>query len=222
MGANVYVRQTSAQPGSDGASIRVRGVGTLSNSYQSPIVLVDGIESSMDMVNPNDIESISILKDAASSAIYGSRAANGVILITTKKGKSGQMRLNYSGNFSIAEPSNLHRMVSNYPHRMRLMNEGYTNLGNQPFFSENFIKEWEEATLNPDAISEKYGIPNKLAYPNTDWSDVIFENNIVQNHNLSASGGSEKMRYLTSFGFLNNPGIMSNTGLKQYQFRINV
>lgn len=222
MGANVYVRQTSAQPGSDGASIRVRGVGTLSNSYQAPIVLVDGIESSMDMVNPNDIESISILKDAASSAIYGSRAANGVILITTKKGKSGQMRLNYSGNFSIAEPSNLHRMVSNYPRRMRLMNEGYTNLGNQPFFSDNYIDEWEKATLNPDAISEKYGILNKLAYPNTDWSDVIFENNIVQNHNLSASGGSEKVHYLTSFGFLNNPGIMSNTGLKQYQFRINV
>lgn len=222
MGANVYVRQSSSQPGSDGASIRVRGVGTLSSSYQAPIVLVDGIESSMDMVNPNDIESISILKDAASSAIYGSRAANGVVLITTKKGKAGQMRLSYSGTFSIAEPSNLHRMVSDYPRRMRLMNEGYTNLGNQPFFSEHFIEEWEEGTRNPDAISPKYGIPNRLAYPNTDWSDVIFENNIVQNHNLSASGGGEKINYLTSFGFLNNPGIMSNTGLKQYQFRINV
>ena len=101
LSAGVQVMQNSGQPGSDGATIRVRGVGTLNDA--NPLVLIDGMEGSMDNINAQDIETISILKDAASCAIYGSRAANGVILINTKRGK-GRISVNYSGRFSLASP----------------------------------------------------------------------------------------------------------------------
>lgn len=221
LSSGVFVKQGSGKPGSDGASIVVRGLGTLSSSYQGPLVLIDGILGNLDDVNPNDIESISVLKDAASAAIYGSRAANGVILVTTKKGQTDKVNVLYSGNFSLAQPSNLYNMVSDYADRMGLLNESYTNLGENKQFTDEFIKEWRDASQNPNEIS-RYDVPNWLAYPNTDWNDVLFKNNIVQNHNLSVSGGAGNANYLLSFGYLDNPGLMDNTGMKRYQIRANV
>ena len=134
LSAGVQVQQSSGNPGSDGSKIRIRGIGTLNNA--DPLVLIDGIEGSMDLVNPQDIENISVLKDAASSSIYGSRAANGVILITTKKGKAGKLSVSYSGRLSYAQPTNLFEQVTNYADYMEKVNEAYENMGQPNHFSQ--------------------------------------------------------------------------------------
>ena len=118
MVAGLNVMQTSSKPNSESSTLRIRGTGTLNDS--APLVLVDGMEMSLNNVNPNDIASISILKDAASCAIYGNRGANGVILLTTKKGTDGKINVTYSGKFSYNTPANLIRMASNYADYMEL------------------------------------------------------------------------------------------------------
>ena len=213
------VIQGSGDPRSDGASLKIRGVGTLNNS--APLVIIDGIQGSMDAVNPNDVESVSILKDAASAAIYGAQAANGVILITTKKGTNGPPSVTYTGLLSQSSPINLPKFVTNYAQHMELINEGLTNLNQQPIFSQETIDTWREKQKDPNGLTPE-GIPNYIAYPNTNWSDALFEKNIVQNHNLSVIGGGENVRYLLSAGYLNNPGTIQYTGSERYQIRANV
>ena len=215
----VSVRQSSGKPGSDGATIRIRGTGTLNNS--DALVIIDGVQGSMDAVNPNDIESISILKDAASASIYGSLAANGVILITTKKGSARKTTVTYTGLVSSARPSSLPDFVSDYVRYMRLYNESNRNIGVAETYSANTIKLWEEANKNPDGLSAG-GLPNYVAYPNTNWADWAFRNEIVQNHNIAVNGGSDKVLYNMSLGYLDNRGVMDNTGLKRYQLRANI
>jgi TonB-linked SusC/RagA family outer membrane protein len=219
LSSGVQVMQGSGQPGEDGASIRIRGVGTMNNS--APLVIVDGMEGSMDAVNPQDIESISILKDAASSAIYGSRAANGVILITTKKGKVGKLTVNYSGRVSYAQPTNLIDMVTNYADYMELMNEGFENVGQNPHFSQSTIDLWREKAKDPNGVNE-IGVPNYVAYPNTDWQNELFQKGLINDHNVSVNGGSEKIRFLLSAGYMDNPGLVDNTGISRYSMRANV
>ena len=125
LSAGLNVTQTSGQPGQDNATLRIRGNNSITSSANSPLVLVDGIEWSMDNVNPNDIASISVLKDAASTAIYGTRAANGVILITTKQGEEGKARISYSYSGIIQNAfTNGLEFVSDYPTHMQLINEG--------------------------------------------------------------------------------------------------
>lgn len=219
LASGVSVMQTSGRPGSDGAKIRVRGIGTLNNS--DALVIVDGIEGSLDDVNPNDIENITVLKDAASSAIYGARAANGVILVTSKKGKSGKPKVNFSTIFSSTKASKMPEFVTYNPEYMRLFNESRVNTGQPLKYSEELIKDWIEASNNPNGTNE-YGIPNYVTYPNTNWGDAIFETNWSQNYNLSVTGGSDYTKYNLSAGYLNNPGIIKNTGNEKFQFRINL
>ena len=218
LSAGVQVMQNSGQPGSDGATIRVRGVGTLNDA--NPLVLIDGMEGSMDNINAQDIETISILKDAASCAIYGSRAANGVILINTKRGK-GRISVNYSGRFSLASPTKLVDFVNNYADYMELINESFENIGQPIHFSQHTIDTWREKSLHPNDVNE-LGVPNYVAYPNTNWQDVIFKNGVINDHNVSLSGGTEKVRFLTSLGYLDNPGLVDNTGIKKYKLRDNL
>ena len=127
--SGVSVNQGSGKPGSDGANIRIRGIGTFNSSYLSPLVIVDGSEASISSVNSDDVESISFLKDAASAAIYGSRGANGVILITTKKGKKGQApKITYSGIISNTKMSGkAFRFEDNYAEYMEMANRWATN-----------------------------------------------------------------------------------------------
>lgn len=219
LSSGVQVMQGSGQPGSDGATIRIRGTGTLNNS--DPLVIIDGIEGLLDAVNPQDIESVSVLKDAASSAIYGARAANGVILVTTKKGKEGRLNVNYSGRFSFAKPTNLIDMVSNYADYMEWLNESFTNIGQNIHFSQNTIDLWREKSKDPNGVNE-HGVPNYIAYPNTDWQSSLFENNVINDHNVSVNGGSDKIRFLLSAGYLNNPGLVENTGISRYSMRANL
>lgn len=198
-------------PGFEAQTIRIRGQGTLNDS--SPLVVIDGMTgNNISDINPQDIESISILKDAASSAIYGSRAANGVILITTKKGSEGSSRITYSGNVSFEKIANRLNLVTDYADYMEIQNSGLVVNGQAPRFSQGKIDEWRnDAGKNP------------TVYPNTDWQDHIYRSpSVVQNHNVSAIGGSKTVRYNMSFGYINNPGMIYNTNYRRYQLRSNI
>lgn len=218
------IRQSSGNPGSDGANIRIRGLGSFSGDHRGPMVVVDGIESTMDAVNPNDVETISVLKDASSVSIYGSRGANGVILITTKKGKrDAAPTITYSGIISSESPSTKHKFLWDYAEHMDLMNlaNRTVNPNAVNIYAQEEVDEWRAAQSDPNGMS-KYGVANWLAYPNTDWADVVFENRFSQNHNVSVIGGGANTNYQLSLGYMNNPGAMQNTGLDRYQMRINM
>ncbi len=198
-------------PGYESQTIRIRGQGTLNNS--DPLVVIDGMAgASISDINPQDIETISILKDAASSAIYGSRAANGVILITTKKGVEGTSRITYSGNVSFETVAKRLNLVTNYADFMEIQNAGLVANGQAPRFSQGKIDEWRnDAGKNP------------TVYPNTDWQDHIYRNpSVVQNHNISAIGGTNTIRYNLSFGYVDNPGMIYHTDYDRYQLRANI
>ena len=209
MAAGVSVTSSSNIPGSDNGSILVRGQGTLNNS--APLIIIDGVESNINTVAPQDVESMTVLKDAASASIYGSRAANGVILITTKKGKEGKINIDYTGYASLESIGKTVEAVTDYATYMELRNEAYLNGGSGPQFSQEVIDAWRND-----------GGRNPLKYPNTDWVDEIFSNAVATNHNLSMSGGTDKLSFYTSFGYLNNPGIMENSAYERYNFRSSV
>ena len=219
MAAGVQVLQNSGQPGSDGANIRIRGIGTLNSA--GPLVLIDGMEGNIGDVNANDVASISILKDAASCAIYGNRGANGVILITTKQGERGKIRVNYSGYFSLTQPANLIEMVTNSADYFELMNESRTNIGQSPIFSQATIDAFREAEKNPNGIGPN-GYPNYVVYPNTDWYKTVFENRMVHEHTISILGATDKVNFNFSGGYRDNPGLIENSGEKRYTVRSNI
>ncbi|WP_217939335.1 SusC/RagA family TonB-linked outer membrane protein [Duncaniella muris] len=198
-------------PGFESQSILVRGQGTLNNS--APLVVVDGMTGiALSDINPQDIENISVLKDAASSAIYGSRAANGVILVTTRQGAEESPRVTYSGNVSFETVAKRLNLVTDYADFMEIQNAGLIANGQAPRFSQGKIDEWRnDAGRNP------------TIYPNTDWQDHIYRNpSVVQNHNLSVTGGSKSVRYNISLGYVNNPGMIYYTDYKRYQLRTNL
>ncbi len=198
-------------PGYEAQSIRVRGQGTLNDA--APLVVIDGMTGiALSDINPQDIENISILKDAASSAIYGSRAANGVILVTTKQGSERAPRVTYSGNISFETVAKRLNLVTDYADFMEIQNAGLIANGQAPRFSQGKIDEWRnDAGRNP------------TIYPNTDWQDHIYRNpSVVQNHNLSVTGGSKTIKYNLSLGFIDNPGMIYNTDYRRYQLRANM
>ena len=206
--SGLLAQQSSGEPGDDEASVTIRGLGTLNNS--APLVVIDGVVGSMGDVNPNDVASMSVLKDAASSAIYGSRAANGVILITTKSGKEGQSKVTYNGKGgwqTVAMPIDV---VSDYVTYMQTINKASANAGSVKPFSEAIISEWKENTGR-----------NEI-YCNTDWFNAVFSPSFFTEHNLQASGGSKMMNYLVSLGYLHNEGVMSGTGYDRYSARANI
>ncbi|NLD23102.1 MAG: TonB-dependent receptor plug domain-containing protein, partial [Bacteroidales bacterium] len=139
----VSVRQSSGLPGGDGGTIRIRGTGTLNQA--SPMVLIDGVEASLNDVQANDIANISVLKDAASSAIYGSKAANGVILITTKSGRSGKPVVSYMGDFGWQSPTKLPEYLGSYDYGV-LFNEALANSGKAPKFTDNDLKLFRDGS----------------------------------------------------------------------------
>jgi len=202
--SGVFVNQGSGVPGQDAASIRIRGIGTLNNT--NPLILVDGIESSLNNLDPNDIESMSVLKDAASSAIYGSRASNGVILVTTKRGKlNAAPSVSYSGYIGTSKATRLAEMVTNTAEFMQLANEANAATGATiPLFNSDDIARY-----------------TKLA-PNTDWEKVMFRNAGVQQHNATVTGGSSNTTYLLSFGTLSQDAITDNTKFNRYNIRLNL
>lgn len=202
----VTITNSSGAPGSNG-TIRVRGIGTLNNS--NPLVLIDGVEGDMNSIDPNMIATINVLKDAASSAIYGSRAANGVILVTTKRA-SGGLKVNYHAYVGVQDPTDLPQKVGAIDH-MEMINLAHTNSGASPLFSDAFIQEYRTNMASD---------PDK--YPNTDWQkEVLRGSGVMHNHNLSVNSGSGKVRFLTSAGYLDQKGIVETSRFKRYSFRNN-
>lgn len=195
--AGVSTTQNSGAPGEDDVTIRIRGVGTLNDA--SPLVLVDGVERSFSQIDPSEVESMSILKDAASTAVFGIRGANGVIIITTKKGKEGPAKVSFSANWALQQP-------------VRVPNSAD---------AVTTAKMYDEAIMNDDptagpyfgeAAYEKYANgSDPLAYPNINWKEYLLKNiAFQQRYNLSVSGGTPNTKYYVSLSFLDQDGVMED------------
>ncbi len=202
----VTVTGTNGAPGMDYGSIRIRGTGTLNTA--DPYILIDGVESeTISAIDPSDIESISVLKDAASAAIYGSKASNGVILITTKRGSTGKPRISYSGYVSFQNATNLVDRLSSYDYAT-LYNQALISEGKSARFTDEELQKFKDGTD-----------PN---YPNTDWYDLAYKTGIQHRHNININGGSENAKYMASVGYLNQTGILPNAGREQFNARTNL
>ena len=196
--AGVYVSQSSSAPGG-GVSVRVRGAGSI-NSSNEALVVIDGLTgASTSSLSPDDIESIQVLKDASAAAIYGSRAANGVILITTKKGKKGVTTVNYNSYVAV---QNVARKIDvlNGREYMQVLNGILGDQGQTPRFTQNQI----------DAIGK-----------GTNWQDEVYSPAIAHNHQLSFSGGADNSRYYIGLNYLDHDGVITGSNLKKYNLRLN-
>jgi len=203
----LWVSQNSGSPGSDGATIRIRGYGTLNNT--NPLILIDGIEGQIAEINPNDIESVTVLKDAASAAIYGSRAANGVILIETKKGLGAEkMTLNYNGYVGVQQLGRRYELISDSPEYMEIWNKAIVNSGGEPLFPDDVINAFRTSN-------------DPYKYPSTNYFDEVFRNSLTTQHNLSATLGSKLSSTYISVNYLKQDGIVKNTQSNRYGITVN-
>jgi TonB-linked SusC/RagA family outer membrane protein len=205
--SGVALRQLSGNPGNNSAEIRIRGLGTFSSAGSNPLVLVDGIESSIDNVNPNDIKSVSVLKDAASASIYGSRAANGVILVETKKGVSGAPKFTYFSYVGKSKPTMIPEMVNSWEYA-ELYNEALVNMGQQPRYTADDIAKFKSGTD-----------PN---YPNFDHMDYLWSTGkgIETKHGITMSGGNQGTQYMFSAGYYDQGGLVQENFGKRYDLRL--
>ncbi|MFW5760534.1 MAG: SusC/RagA family TonB-linked outer membrane protein [Cyclobacteriaceae bacterium] len=213
--AGVLVTQNSGEPGGN-ISVRIRGVGSFGNN--EPLYVIDGFPvfndngrvgsagfsnnqfNSLAMINPKDIESIEILKDASAAAIYGSRAANGVVLITTKKGKAGEAKISFSSDIGLQEAWRIPEFL-NASEFAELANEAYINDG-EPIYSE-----WAD----PESLGE-----------GTDWMDQIFRTGLMQDYNFSVQGGSEKLQAAFTLNYFDQEGVLIESGFQRYSMRGNL
>ena len=196
MAAGVNVTSSSGQPGAQ-SMIRIRGIGTINNS--NPLYIIDGMPTDqygMESVNPNDIESMEVLKDAASGAIYGARAANGVILVTTKKGRMGKANINYDFSYGWQSPWRKRKVTGATDYAI-LQNEKYVNGGQTPLYAD------------PYNLTDANG--QKITGFGTDWQELLFNDNApVVQHDVSVSGASEKVNYYLSLGYYTQDGIVGS------------
>lgn len=198
-------------------SMNIRGVGTIGDgSTGSPLVLIDGMEGDINTINPQDIENISVLKDAAASSIYGSRAPFGVVLITTKMGKEGKTVINYNNNFRVGSPITIPKQMDSYTFAT-YYNDGYANANWGYFFSEDHlkrIKDYQEGRIDTEIIvnpsNKQYWADGYMdGNANNDWYDIIYKDqNFSQEHNFSINGGSSKINYYLSANYLGQEGLM--------------
>lgn len=202
----VTVTGTNGAPGRDAGNIRVRGIGTLNTA--DPYILVDGVETgTLSAIDPNDIESISVLKDAASAAIYGSKAANGVILITTKRGKTGKTKVSYNGYVSFQNTTNMIERMGSFEY-VTLLNKAMEAEGMQGRFSNDELKKFEAG--------------NDPLYPNTDWYDLAYKTGVQHRHSINVNGGGDNVKYMASIGYLHQTGVLPNAGREQFNARTNL
>lgn len=213
-GLNFSVNKTGGELNNN-LEMDIRGGGTIGEGSKSaPLVLIDGIEGDMNSINPNDIKSISVLKDASSSAIYGSRAAFGVVLITTKEGKAGRTNVNYSTNVRFSTPSALPTMMDSYQFA-QFFNRAAMNQGGSPVFDEVTMQriidyQAGKITSGSQIRPDRFWSENVLANANTDWFDKMYKKAVPSHeHNLSVSGGSDKITYLVSGSFLKQNGFIN-------------
>ena len=210
-------------------SINIRGTGTIGEgSSGSPLILIDGMEGDLNSINPQDIETVSVLKDAAAASIYGSRAPFGVILVTTKKGKSGKATINYNNSFRISSPINMPEMMDSYTFANYFNSAQRNNNGGFVFSDETMQRMLDyQAGIDTDGVlassNGQWGKPDydpfTTAYANTDWYNEIYKGSVFSHeHNVSINGGSEKITYYASFNYLDQNGLLrhGSDGLKRY------
>lgn len=205
----IQVTQASGQPGGENVQLRVRGVGTFSSAGNDPLVIIDGLPGSMNNLNPNDIETISVLKDASAAAIYGSRGANGVIVVTTKKGKAGKLVIEYNFNVGFSNPLKLPKTINDPLTFMNLSNQARINSGLVPIYTQQALG------FDPIALY-KNGTDPITKYAGYDWLDALFKTAVVQNHYLNFRGGNEKTTFTVGAGYSNQPGTMIGFNYKKY------
>ena len=221
---NLNISFANGNPNSS-TSINVRGLTSLNGG--SALILVDGVETNdISLLNPQDIESISVLKDASSAAVYGARAAFGVVLITTKKGKSGKTNVNYSGNVRFNDAIGIPELMDSYTFA-QYFNRASSNRGGGDIFSPAVmerIKAYQEGTLTATTVDNGSGIWQKWANANgnTDWFGEFYDNWVPsQEHNLSISGGTEKLQYVLSGSFLDQKGLLRHGTDKFQRYTLN-
>ncbi len=211
--------QYSGRPGADDAQIFIRGVGSLTESASSPLILVDGVERPFSQLDPNEIENITVLKDASSTAVFGVRGANGVVLITTKRGAEGTVKIGFTSSFGLQEPTRLLKNADSYTYASAV-NETYKNDG----FGDNYIIK---ANIMEMIRTKKY----PLMFPDINWREELMKKSAAQTqHNLTISGGTKSIKYFTSVGFLFQDGLFkifdsqynSNFNYNRINYRSNI
>jgi len=212
--------QSSGQPGADDATLYVRGVGSLSEGLSSPLILVDGVERSFGQLDPNEVEDITVLKDASATAVFGVRGANGVILVTTRRGKEGKTKMSFSTSFGLQMPTRIPEFANSYE---------YASVYNQAQLASG-IKE-EDLAFGPDVLEGFKTRSNPLAYPDVDWTDLLIKKSALQTqHNFTISGGAKAVRFFASLGVFTQDGLFktyetdydSNYKYNRYNYRINL
>lgn len=228
--AGVQVQQTNGAPGNEGLSIRVRGTGSIT-AGMSPLYVIDGYPmegSAFSLVNASDIESIQVLKDASSTAIYGSRGSNGVIIVTTKKGSLGTPTISYNSYFGVQQVAKKIDMMNTQEY-LEFFKDGH----NQAWLDRAPMTGDPAHTITDNnAMRQKYSnssfyiIPDIFNDPKNfaevDWQDELFRNAMMQRHEVSIMGGVEKTRYSVSGGYTNQDGIQINSDYKRYNLRSNL
>lgn len=209
--------QSSGQPGGDDPDVFIRGISTLNTMNAKPLYLVDGVERSFFQIDPNEVENITILKDASSTAVFGVRGANGVIIVTTKRGKEGKAKINASFSYGIQTPTRMPEFVNSYDYAT-FLNEAYTNDGKDPKFT-------------PEAVEAFRTHSNPIIYPDTDWMELLFKSSAPQTQgNVNISGGTERVRYFISMGMLDQKVFFknhdtrydANFNFNRYNYRANL
>lgn len=200
------VTQSSGLPGGDAAAIKIRGISTLGTT--APLVLVDGVPTNINDVDPVTVESVTVLKDAAAAAIYGSRAANGVIIVTTKRGQAGQVHIVYDGFAGFQKAAYLPEFVD-APTYMEMVNAAQTNIGGNPIYTNDVIQKTREGV-------------DPLLYPNTDWKKLVLKNQAFsQQHSIGVTGGNSQARFAVNGTYLQQDGIINQTSAERYSLRAN-
>ena len=207
----LVVSQTTGFAGGDGASLKVRGLGSINNS--DPLIVVDGMpDVDINRINMNDIESISVLKDAASSAVYGSRAANGVILITTKSGlKESKAKVSYNGSYAWSSPVEFYDYMADYSRALTMHMRAAASGNSSTNYRQASAEQWLAMSM-----------VDPILFPNTDQFDEMFRTGAIQNHTVSASGGSDKMNFYTSIGIMDQEGLQIHNDYSRYNMRLNL
>jgi TonB-linked SusC/RagA family outer membrane protein len=205
------ISQSSGMAGDKGVTMLIRGMGTVNNA--SPLVVVDGMpDIDINRLNIEDVESISILKDASSAAVYGSRAANGVILITTKSGSGYKPKINASSSLTLGVPTHAWSFMNDYPRALTLLqrDEAVNVSPENMRYKNGTVDQWMAL-----------GMIDPRLYPNTDWYDVILRDGMIQKYNVSSSGGNDVSNYYISVGVMDENGMIMNNDYTQYNARIN-
>ena len=202
--SGVTITQTSGNPGQDGGTIRVRGVGSF-GATPSPLVLVDGMPGSLSDITPDEIENISVLKDASSAAIYGSRAANGVVLVTTKRGKEVRTKVSYNGSVGFSKAAELPEMAHSYDYA-----KFYNIAAGTETYTPEDIQKYKDGS-DPDN------------YADENYLDKLFGgHSFLTKHTLNVNGGNDRIQYMATVGYLRHDGLLENNYYNKYNARLNL